>query len=80
MRHSIQHHRLRHRGSNASGSAIAGPLVVASFPGTTDSLYRETLAPIIARETGISISALPLLAFEQVARLKASPENPPLMS
>ncbi|MCD8486560.1 MAG: extracellular solute-binding protein [Desertifilum sp.] len=64
-------------GSNASGSAIAGPLVVASFPGTTDSLYRETLAPIIARETGISISALPLLAFEQVARLKASPENPP---
>ncbi len=63
--------------SPASGSDIAGELVVASFPGTTDSLYRETLAPLIEREKSIKVSSLPLLAFEQVARLKASPDNPP---
>ncbi|PSB19057.1 ABC transporter substrate-binding protein [filamentous cyanobacterium CCP1] len=63
--------------SSPEGGATAGELVVASFPGTTDSLYREKLAAIVDQETGIKVSAIPLLAFEQVARLKASPDNPP---
>jgi putative spermidine/putrescine transport system substrate-binding protein len=64
-------------GSGTSENATAGEIIVASFPGTTDTLFREKLAPIVDRETGIKVSALPLLAFEQVARLKAAPNNPP---
>ncbi|WP_416674198.1 extracellular solute-binding protein [Egbenema bharatensis] len=63
--------------AGGGGGTTAGEIVVASFPGTTDTLFREKLAPIVDRETGIKVSALPLLAFEQVARLKASPTNPP---
>lgn len=58
-------------------SAVAGELLVASFPGTTDSLFRDELAPVVAEQTGIRVSSQPLLAFEQIARLKASPNNPP---
>jgi len=58
-------------------SDVAGELIVASFPGTTDSLFREALAPVVADQTGVAVSAQPLLAFEQIARVKASPENPP---
>jgi putative spermidine/putrescine transport system substrate-binding protein len=57
--------------------AVAGELFVASFPGTTDSLFRESLAPVVAQQTGVRFSAQPLLAFEQIARVKASPNNPP---
>jgi putative spermidine/putrescine transport system substrate-binding protein len=56
---------------------VGGELVVASFPGTTDSLFRESLAPVVADQTGVRISAQPLLAFEQIARVKASPADPP---
>lgn len=56
---------------------VAGELIVASFPGTTDSLFREALAPVVAEQTGVRVSAQPLLAFEQIARVKASPNNPP---
>lgn len=56
---------------------MAGELIVASFPGTTDSLFREGLAPVVADQTGVLVSAQPLLAFEQIARVKASPANPP---
>ncbi|WOD40305.1 extracellular solute-binding protein [Nodosilinea sp. E11] len=59
------------------GESVGGELVVASFPGTTDSLFREGLAPVVADQTGVRISAQPLLAFEQIARVKASPNNPP---
>ncbi|WP_430997958.1 hypothetical protein, partial [Klebsiella pneumoniae] len=51
--------------------------MVASFPGTTDSLFREALAPVVAEKTGVTISSQPLLAFEQIARVKASPDAPP---
>lgn len=64
-------------GGVAAEGGVAGDLVVASFPGTTDSLFREALAPVVAEQTGVTISAQPLLAFEQIARVKASPETPP---
>lgn len=65
--------------SGAAGGegAVGGDLVVASFPGTTDAVMREEVAPVVAEKTGINMSAQPLLAFEQVARVKASPDNPP---
>lgn len=59
------------------GVAVGGDLVVASFPGTTDAVMREKLAPVVAEKTSINMSAQPLLAFEQIARVKASPDNPP---
>ncbi len=59
------------------GDSVAGQLLVASFPGTTDGLFREKLAPVVAQQTGVRFNAQPLLAFEQIARVKASPNNPP---
>ncbi|MEY3297110.1 MAG: hypothetical protein RLZZ597_370 [Cyanobacteriota bacterium] len=64
-------------GGGAAAGDVAGDLVVASFPGTTDSLFREALAPVVAEKTGVTISSQPLLAFEQIARVKASPDAPP---
>lgn len=63
--------------AGAGAEGVGGELIVASFPGTTDSLFRDSLAPVVADQTGVTISAQPLLAFEQIARVKASPENPP---
>lgn len=63
--------------TTAAEGDVAGELIVASFPGTTDSLFREALAPVVAEQTGVIVSAQPLLAFEQIARVQASPENPP---
>jgi putative spermidine/putrescine transport system substrate-binding protein len=40
-------------------------------------LFREALAPVVADKTGVVISSQPLLAFEQIARVKASPDAPP---
>lgn len=64
-------------GGESVAELVGGDLVVASFPGTTDAVMREKLAPIVAKQTGINMSAQPLLAFEQIARVKASPDNPP---
>ena len=63
--------------TTGGAESVGGELVVASFPGTTDSLFRESLAPVVADQTGVRISSQPLLAFEQIARVKASPNNPP---
>jgi putative spermidine/putrescine transport system substrate-binding protein len=55
----------------------SGQFVAAVFPGTTETLAREKLAPEFTQATGTQVSLVPLLAFEQVARLQASKTNPP---
>lgn len=55
------------QGSGDAGGeegAVGGDLIVASFPGTTDAVMREKLAPVVADKAGIDMSAQPLLAFE----------------
>ncbi|WP_088889412.1 ABC transporter substrate-binding protein [Leptolyngbya ohadii] len=60
-----------------AGGATGGQVVTASFPGTTENLFRDKLAPLFSQTGKGQLSVVPLLAFEQVARLKAAPDNPP---
>ncbi|WNN89667.1 extracellular solute-binding protein [Gloeocapsopsis dulcis] len=62
--------------ASSSGEG-GGQFVAATFPGTTEALSREKLAPEFSQTAGTQLSLVPLLAFEQVARLKASATNPP---
>jgi putative spermidine/putrescine transport system substrate-binding protein len=65
-------------GASQTGSPTAGggQLITGSFPGTTEALFRE-YAPLFSQMGKGQLSIVPLLAFEQVARLKAAPDNPP---
>ncbi len=57
--------------------AGGGQLVTASFPGVNETLFRDKYAPLFNQAGKGELTVVPLLAFEQVARLKASPTNPP---
>jgi putative spermidine/putrescine transport system substrate-binding protein len=59
-----------------TAGAAGGQIITGSFPGTTEALFRE-YAPLFNQTGKGQLSIVPLLAFEQVARLKASPDNPP---
>lgn len=63
--------------ASAPDSSSNGQVITASFPGTTENLFRDKLAPLFSQTGKGQLSVVPLLAFEQVARLKASPDNPP---
>ncbi len=57
-------------------AGAGGQIVTGSFPGTTEALFRE-YASLFNQSGKGQLSIVPLLAFEQVARLKAAPDNPP---
>lgn len=63
--------------NTSSSPQGGGQFVTAAFPGTTETLTREKIVPEFTEATGTQTSIVPLLAFEQVARLKASATNPP---
>lgn len=63
--------------TSTSSSGEGGLVITASFPGTTENLFRDKLGPLFSQTGKGQLNVVPLLAFEQVARLKAAPNNPP---
>lgn len=60
-----------------TGPARAGtPMVAAAFSGDTEDVLRRVLTPVMA-EKGIDLVVAPASAQDQVARMLASPGNPP---
>jgi putative spermidine/putrescine transport system substrate-binding protein len=56
--------------------AATGALVAAAFPGSWEDAYRTIVAPL-ARDAGANVTIAPALAQDQIARLMASPGQPP---
>lgn len=56
--------------------AATGPVVAAAFPGSWEDAYRTIVAPI-AKEAGADVTIAPALAQDQIAKLMASPGQPP---
>ncbi|GAB3403526.1 extracellular solute-binding protein [Erwinia aphidicola] len=57
-------------------AAGGGTAVAATFPGNWEDAYRNTLAPIL-KEQGFSLTISPAMAQDQLAKVMASPGNPP---
>lgn len=56
--------------------AAGGAVVAAVFPGSWEDAYRTIVAPL-ARDAGANVTIAPALAQDQIARLMASPGQPP---
>ncbi len=76
----------RHFGMLAAGAAAAalplaaraagGAAVAATFPGNWEDGYRKVLSPIV-KQSGYDLTIAPALAQDQLAKVMASPGNPP---
>ncbi|GGG69370.1 ABC transporter substrate-binding protein [Salipiger pallidus] len=56
--------------------AQGGSLVAATFPGSWEDAYRTVLTPMV-QEAGYELTIAPSMAQDQIARLMASPGQPP---
>jgi putative spermidine/putrescine transport system substrate-binding protein len=56
--------------------ASTGAAVAATFPGSWEDAYRSIVAPIV-KEAGFDVTIAPALAQDQIAKLMASPGQPP---
>ena len=59
-----------------SARAAGGTAVAATFPGNWEDGYRTVLTPIV-KEAGYGLTVAPALAQDQLAKIMASPGNPP---
>ncbi|NWJ25993.1 extracellular solute-binding protein [Rhizobium sp. RM] len=78
----------RHFGFLAAGAAFATALpfaaaraagaaaVAATFPGNWEDGYRTVLTPLV-KEAGFDLTVAPAMAQDQLAKVMASPGNPP---
>ncbi|MCQ2006282.1 extracellular solute-binding protein [Rhizobium sp. NRK18] len=77
----------RHFGMLAAGAAAAATLpfaaraagetaIAATFPGNWEDGYRTVLTPLV-KEAGYDLTIAPALAQDQLAKIMASPGNPP---
>jgi len=77
----------RHFGLLAAGAAVAvsapfaaraagGTAVAATFPGSWEDGYRTVLTPLV-KEAGFDLTVAPAMAQDQLAKVMASPGNPP---
>ncbi|WP_406721105.1 extracellular solute-binding protein [Thioclava litoralis] len=57
-------------------SAATTKVVAATFPGSWEDAYRSTLTPML-KDAGFDLTIAPSLAQDQIAKLMASPGNPP---
>ncbi len=55
----------------------AGSLVATTFPGAFDEAFRAVVGPAFRKATNASVNFTPLLAVDQVARIRMTPSNPP---
>ncbi|WP_138471373.1 extracellular solute-binding protein [Poseidonocella sp. HB161398] len=56
--------------------AASGNVVAATFPGSWEDAYRSILTPMVEK-AGYGLTIAPSLAQDQIARLMASPGQPP---
>ena len=56
--------------------AATGQVVAATFPGSWEDAYRTILTPMV-KEAGFDLTIAPALAQDQIAKLMASPGQPP---
>ena len=56
--------------------AAGAPVVAATFPGAWEDAYRTILGPMV-KEAGFDLTVAPALAQDQIAKLMASPGQPP---
>lgn len=56
--------------------AASGQVVAATFPGSWEDAYRSILTPMV-KEAGYDLTIAPALAQDQIAKLMASPGQPP---
>lgn len=59
-----------------SARAAGGPAVAATFPGNWEDGYRTVLTPLV-KEAGFDLTVAPAMAQDQLAKVMASPGNPP---
>lgn len=52
-------------------------LVAATYPGNWEDAHRKVLVPAFRKVIGADATLVPMLAIDQVARLKAAANNPP---
>ncbi|MCS3606123.1 ABC transporter substrate-binding protein [Erwinia rhapontici] len=60
----------------ALAAAGSGTAVAATFPGNWEDAYRTILTPILKKE-GFDLTVSPAMAQDQLAKVLASPGNPP---
>jgi putative spermidine/putrescine transport system substrate-binding protein len=60
-----------------AGAAPSAELVLSSYGGQLDEPFRWFLADPFERQTGAKVSLVPSLSLEVLAKIKASPANPP---
>ncbi|MEJ5177084.1 ABC transporter substrate-binding protein [Erwinia sp. MYb416] len=60
----------------ALAAAGSGTAVAATFPGNWEDAYRTILTPILKKE-GYDLTVSPAMAQDQLAKVLASPGNPP---
>lgn len=58
-------------------SGSSGTLVTTTFAGSWEQLYRDILLPEFAKVNRGAVTITPMVSLEQVAKLTASPQNPP---
>ncbi|MCZ7451140.1 extracellular solute-binding protein [Agrobacterium rhizogenes] len=56
--------------------AAGGTAVAATFPGNWEDGYRTVLTPLV-KEAGFDLTVAPAMAQDQLAKVMASPGNPP---
>ena len=57
-------------------SAAGGNVVAATFPGSWEDAYRSIVGPMV-KNAGFDLTTAPSMAQDQIARLIASPGQPP---
>lgn len=63
---------------NGNGSGASGSnLIVTTFAGSWEQLYRDVIVPAYNDATGGSANLVTMVSLEQVAQLSASPQSPP---
>jgi putative spermidine/putrescine transport system substrate-binding protein len=59
-------------------AAAADEIVAATYPGSFEESYRKVLVPAFQKATKGDVVLTPILAVEQVAKITAAPNNPPI--
>lgn len=60
----------------AASAATGGSAVAATFPGNWEDAYRNVLTPVLKKQ-GFDLTIAPAMAQDQLAKIMASPGNPP---
>ena len=63
--------------STAGGAGGGGELIATTFAGSWEQFYRDVLVPAYSEASGGTANLVPMVSLEQVAKLTASPQNPP---